>query len=46
MALVGFLFISKIKIKKPKGKILYVFLALAIVFIIFMVSTFFWKVRA
>ena len=45
MAIVGFLFISKIKISKPKGKILYFFLAIAIVFIIFMVSTFFWKAR-
>jgi len=45
MAIVGFLFISKIKISKPKGKILYFFLAIAIIFIIFMVSTFFWKAR-
>ena len=46
MALVGFLFISKVKISKPKGKIIYVFLALAIVFIIFMLSSFYWKARA
>ena len=45
MGLVGFLFISKVKISKPKGKVLYVFLAAAIIFIIFMVSTFFWKAR-
>ena len=45
MGLVGFLFVSKIKIGKPKGKIIYAFLAAAIIFIIFMVSTFFWKAR-
>ena len=45
MALVGFLFISKIKITKPKGKIIYVFLAAAIIFILFMLSTIIWKVR-
>ncbi len=45
MALVGFLFISKIKIAKPKGKILYIFLVAAIIFIIFMLSSFYWKAR-
>ncbi len=45
MALVGFLFISKIKITKPKGKIIYVFLVAAIIFILFMLSTFYWKAR-
>lgn len=45
MALVGFLFISKIKIAKPKGKIIYVFLVAAIIFIIFMLSSFCWKAR-
>lgn len=44
-ALVGFLFISKIKITKPKGKIIWFFLTAAIIFIIFMLSTFYWKVR-
>lgn len=36
MALVGFLFISKIKIPKPKGNIIYLFLTAAIIFILFM----------
>ena len=45
MALVGFLFISKIKITKPKGKIIYAFLVAAIIFIIFLLSSFWWKGR-
>ena len=45
MALVGFLFISKIKITKPKGKIIWVFLIAAIIFIAFMLSTFWWRAR-
>ncbi len=45
MALVGFLFISKIKITKAKGKVIYVFLVAAIIFILFMLSTFYWKAR-
>ncbi len=43
MALVGFLFISKIKINKPKGKIIWFFLTAAIIFILFMISSFFWR---
>lgn len=43
MGLVGFLFISKIKIAKPKGRIIWFFLGSAIVFIIFMFSSFFWR---
>jgi hypothetical protein len=45
MALVGFLFISKIKITKPTGKIIWVFLIAAIIFIAFMLSTFWWRAR-
>ena len=45
MALVGFLFISKIKIAKPKGIIIYLFLAAAIIFILFVLSSFYWKAR-
>ena len=37
MALVGVLFISKIKIPKPKGNILYFFLTIAIIFIVLMI---------
>jgi len=43
MGLVGFLFISKIKIAKPKGKIIWFFLIIAIIFIAFMVSSYFWR---
>ncbi|MBQ4633762.1 MAG: CDP-alcohol phosphatidyltransferase family protein [Bacilli bacterium] len=38
MALVGILFISKIKIPKPKGKIIYFFLGAAILFIALMLG--------
>lgn len=40
-ALVGILFISKIKIAKPKGNALYVFLAAAIIFIFYMLKLIF-----
>ena len=44
MAVVGLLFISKIKIKKPKGKIIWYFLGAAIIFILFMISSYFWRI--
>ena len=44
MAIVGLLFITKIRIRKPKGKIIWYFLGAAIIFILFMISSYFWRV--